>query len=35
MSDLTPKDVKENEFVYYKDPITNQELKLLVIDVAD
>ena len=35
MSDLTPKDVKENEFVYYKDPITNQELKFLVIDVAD
>ena len=35
MSDLTPKDVKENEFVYYKDPISNQELKFLVIDVAD
>ncbi len=35
MSDLTPKDVKENEFVYYKDPITNQELKFLVIDVED
>ena len=35
MSDLTPKDVKENEFVYYEDPVTNQELKFLVIDVAD
>lgn len=35
MNDLTPNDVKENEFVYYKDPITNQELKFLVIDVAD
>lgn len=35
MSDLTPKDVKENEFVYYKDPISNQELKFLVIDVED
>lgn len=35
MNDLTPKDVKENEFVYYKDPITNQELKFLVIDVED
>ena len=35
MSDLTPKDVKENEFVYYKDPITNQELKFLVIDVEN
>lgn len=35
MSDLTPNDVKENEFVYYKDPITNQELKFLVIDVED
>lgn len=34
MPDLTPNDVKENEFVYYKDPITNQELKFLVIDVA-
>lgn len=35
MSDLTPNDVKENEFVYYKDPITNQELKFLVIDAED
>nr|DAX96170.1 MAG TPA: hypothetical protein [Bacteriophage sp.] len=35
MSDLTPKDVKENEFVYYEDPVTRQELKFLVIDVAD
>lgn len=35
MSDLTPKDVKENEFVYYTDPVTNQELKFLVIDVED
>lgn len=35
MNDLTPNDVKENEFVYYTDPITNQELKFLVIDVAD
>lgn len=35
MNDLTPKDVKENEFVYYTDPITNQELKFLVVDVAD
>ena len=35
MSDLTPKDVKENEFVYYKDPVTNQELKFLVVDVED
>lgn len=35
MSDLTPNDVKENEFVYYKDPISNQELKFLVIEVAD
>lgn len=35
MSDLTPKDVKENEFVYYEDPVTRQELKFLVVDVAD
>ena len=35
MSDLTPKDVKENEFVYYEDPVTRQELKFLVIDVED
>lgn len=35
MNDLTPKDVKENEFVYYTDPITNQELKFLVVEVAD
>ena len=35
MSDLTPKDVKENEFVYYKDHVTNQELKFLVVDVED
>lgn len=35
MNDLTPNDVKENEFVYYTDPITNQELKFLVIDVED
>lgn len=35
MNDLTPKDVKENEFVYYTDPITNQELKFLVVDVEN
>lgn len=35
MSDLTPNDVKENEFVYYTDPITNQELKFLVVDVEN
>ena len=35
MSDLTPNDVKENEFVYYTDPVTNQELKFLVVDVED
>lgn len=35
MSDLTPKDVKENEFVYYKDPITNQELKFLVTEKVE
>lgn len=35
MNDLTPNDVKENEFVYYTDPITNQELKFLVVDVED
>ena len=35
MSDLTPSDVKENEFVYYEDPVTRQELKFLVIDVED
>ena len=35
MSDLTPKDVKENEFVYYKDHVTRQELKFLVVDVED
>jgi hypothetical protein len=35
MNDLTPNDVKENEFVYYTDPITNQELKFLVVDVVD
>lgn len=35
MSDLTPSDVKENEFVYYTDPVTNQELKFLVVDVED
>ena len=35
MSDLTPNDVNINDFVYYEDPVTRQELKLLVIDVAD
>lgn len=35
MSDLTPNDVKENEFVYYKDHVTQQELKFLVVDVED
>jgi hypothetical protein len=35
MNDLTPNDVKENEFVYYTDPITNQELKFLVVGVED
>lgn len=35
MPDLKPEDVKLNDIVYYKDPITNQELKFLVIEVAD
>lgn len=35
MNDLTPNDVKENEFVYYEDPVTRQELKFLVVDVED
>ena len=35
MNDLTPNDLKENEFVYYTDPITNQELKFLVVEVED
>lgn len=35
MSDLTPNDVKENEFVYYKDPVTHQELKFLVTEKAE
>lgn len=35
MNDLTPNDVKENEFVYYTDPITNQELKFLVTEKVD
>lgn len=35
MNDLTPNDVKENEFVYYTDPITNQELKFLVTEKAE
>ena len=35
MSDLTPNDVKVNEFVYYKDPITNQELKFLVTEKVE
>lgn len=33
MSDLTPNDV--NDFVYYKDPITKQELKFLVVEKVD
>lgn len=32
MSDLTPNDVNVNDFVYYKDPITKQELKFLVVE---
>lgn len=35
MSDLTPNDVNVNEFVYYKDPITKQELKFLVVEKVD
>ena len=35
MSDLTPNDVKVNEFVYYKDPITNQELGFLVTEKVE
>lgn len=35
MSDLTPKDVNVNDFVYYKDPITKQELKFLVVEKVD
>lgn len=35
MSDLTPNDVKVNDFVYYKDPITKQELKFLVVEKED
>lgn len=33
MNDLTPNDVKENEFVYYTDPITNQELKFSIVKI--
>lgn len=32
MSDLTPNDVNINDFVYYKDPVTRQELKFLVTE---
>lgn len=32
MSDLTPNDVNVNDFVYYKDPVTRQELKFLVTE---
>lgn len=35
MSDLTPNDVNVNDFVYYKDPITKQELKFLVVEKED
>lgn len=35
MSDLTPNDVNVNDFVYYKDPITKQELKFLVVEKVD
>lgn len=35
MSDLTPNDVNVNDFVYYKDPITKQELKFLVVEKLD
>lgn len=35
MSDLTPNDVNVNDFVYYKDPITKQELKFLVVEKID
>lgn len=32
MSDLTPNDVNVNDFVYYEDPVTRQELKFLVTE---
>ena len=35
MSDLTPNDVNVNDFVYYKDPITKEELKFLVVEKVD
>ncbi len=35
MSDLTPNDVNVNDFVYYKDPVTRQELKFLVTDKVE
>lgn len=35
MSDLTPNDVNVNDFVYYKDPVTRQELKFLVTEKVD
>lgn len=35
MSDLTPNDVNVNDFVYYTDPITKQELKFLVAEKVD
>lgn len=35
MSDLTPNDVNVNDFVYYKDPSTKQELKFLVVEKVD
>lgn len=35
MSDLTPNDVNVNDFVYYTDPITKQELKFLVVEKVD
>lgn len=35
MSDLTPNDVNINDFVFYKDPVTRQELKFLVTDKVE
>lgn len=35
MSDLTLNDVNVNDFVYYTDPITKQELKFLVVEKVD
>ena len=35
MPDLTPNDVNVNDFVFYKDPVTRQELKFLVTDKVE